>query len=102
MNITLPFLPPGWTQGIDTGMVLAVLIALEFVGLRRRGLLPGKLGNARSAHIDHLGHLSGFATGIAAALIIRSTVSIPGHLLTVFSQNSNIRLLYRMSLGMHC
>ena len=72
-KITLPFLPPEWTQGIDTGFILALLIIVEIVGLRRWGLIPLNLVNSGQAHIDHMGHLSGYAAGIAAASLVRST-----------------------------
>lgn len=72
-NITLPFLPPEWTRGIDTGVMLAVFMLLEVMSLRKWGITPAKLLDRGRPNIDNMGHLSGYCAGIGAGALIRST-----------------------------
>ena len=69
----LPFLPPEWTRGIDTGVLLATFIILELVSLRKKGIMPAKLLNTGRPAVDNMGHLSGYLAGIGAGAFIRST-----------------------------
>ena len=74
-NIQVPFLPPEWTRGIDTGVVLAVFIILELLAIRKFGLgaTPPKLENTSvKPLVDNLGHLSGYFAGIGCGAAIRS------------------------------
>ncbi|KAL9128728.1 MAG: hypothetical protein Q9175_007467 [Cornicularia normoerica] len=72
-KITLPFLPPEWTRGVDTGVMLAVFMLLEVMSLRKWGVTPVILPNARRPYVDNMGHLSGYFVGIGAGSLIRST-----------------------------
>ncbi|CAD6589753.1 MAG: hypothetical protein ASARMPREDX12_004015 [Alectoria sarmentosa] len=72
-NITIPFLPPEWTRGVDTGVMLAVFMLLEVMSLRKWGIRPTKLLNTGRPHVDNMGHLAGYFTGIGAGALIRST-----------------------------
>lgn len=72
-KITLPFLPPEWTRGVDTGVMLAVFMVLEIMSLRKWGITPVILRDTARPYIDHMGHLSGFFVGIGAGALIRST-----------------------------
>ncbi|CAF9934036.1 hypothetical protein IMSHALPRED_009567 [Imshaugia aleurites] len=72
-NISLPFLPPDWTRGMDTGVMLAVFMLLEVMSLRKWGIMPAKLLNTSRPHIDNMGHLSGYCVGIGTGALIRST-----------------------------
>lgn len=69
----MPIVPPEWTQGINTGAILVLIIGYDLIGFFRNGLAPTKVIGSGRSHIDHVGHLGGFATGIAAACLIRST-----------------------------
>lgn len=53
--------------------MLAVLILLEVMSLRKWGIRPAKLLNTRRPGVDYMGHLSGYLTGIGAGALIRST-----------------------------
>lgn len=74
-TIQLPFLPPEWTRGVDTGVVLAIFILSEIRGLRKTGLKVPKStpGTPLQPRVDHMGHLAGYAAGIGGAAIIRAT-----------------------------
>ncbi|KAL9077139.1 MAG: hypothetical protein Q9161_000405 [Pseudevernia consocians] len=72
-TITLPFLPPAWTKGIDTALLLFFFILLEVISLRKWGIAPPKLLNTGRPHVDNMGHLSGYFAGIGAGALIRST-----------------------------
>jgi len=72
-TITLPLIPPEWTRGIDTGLLLVVLIASEILSIRRFGITPSVESGSLRPHIDYMGHLAGYATGIGAGAVIRST-----------------------------
>lgn len=72
-NITLPFLPPAWTRGIDTAFLLLFLILFEAMSLRKWGIASTKLLNTGRPHVDNMGHLSGYCAGIGAGALIRST-----------------------------
>ena len=58
---------------MDTGILLAILMLLEVANLHKWGIVPTKLLNTGRPHIDYMGHLSGYLTGIGAGAIIRST-----------------------------
>lgn len=61
------------TRGFDTGVVLAFFIFYEVMSLRKWGIMPPSLLNTGRHHIDNMGHLSGYAAGIGAGALIRST-----------------------------
>lgn len=73
LHFTLPFLPPEWTRGVDTGVLLAVLMILEAIRLRKWGLTPAKWLHTGQPVIDSMGHLCGYSVGICAGALIRST-----------------------------
>lgn len=53
--------------------MLAVFILLEVLSLRKWGIVPAKLLNTGRPHIDNMGHLTGYLTGIGAGALIRTT-----------------------------
>lgn len=61
------------TSIIDTGCLLFGFVAIEILALRRKGIVNKFAIAAGRPAIDHVAHLAGFATGIAAAVIVRST-----------------------------
>ena len=72
--ITLPMLPPEWTRGIDTGVLLGIIILYEIYGIRKRGIAPPRAlnGETRRPSVDHMGHLAGYTAGIGGGFIVRS------------------------------
>jgi len=74
-TIQFPFLPPEWTRGIDTGVVIGAFILLELLSIRKYGLgrtLPKGQTETGRPLVDNLGHLSGYFAGIGAGALIRS------------------------------
>lgn len=45
----------------------------ELYSLRKKGLLPKDLLGRGETTVDHMGHLAGYTTGLAAGCMIRST-----------------------------
>ena len=63
------------SQGIDTGLTLAILILSEIYSLRKRGIkAPKEIPGVQSSPVaDHLGHLAGYAAGIGGGMAVRAT-----------------------------
>ena len=60
------------TQYIDTGAFLALNVLVEILALRRNGIkVPQTGSNAPKHQFDHMGHLTGFAVGIIAGIMVR-------------------------------
>ena len=70
LPVKVPFLPQEWFTFINTGVLLAGLIISELYGLRH-GVFSVAQFEKTGFTIDHVGHLTGFATGIAAAILVR-------------------------------
>ncbi|KAI4229745.1 MAG: hypothetical protein L6R36_000661 [Xanthoria steineri] len=64
-----PF-PPAATEGIQPLFVLALLVALDLIRLRRRSPLI-KYMPGTDTKIDHISHLAGYGSGIVAAQFLR-------------------------------
>ena len=75
MTITILGLPPEWTRGIDTAIMLALFMLWEVYCIRKFGITPSVNPSPTSVrpHIDNMGHLTGYFVGIAAGAIVRST-----------------------------
>lgn len=58
---------------MNTAVILAALVCVDAFQLLRHGLMPKALINSGKSHIDYVGHLAGYATGIGAACLIRHT-----------------------------
>ena len=72
-TIHLEGVPEYLTQGIDTGVFLALNVFVELAALRRNGIRvpPTSTTNAPAHKYDHMGHLTGFVVGIIAAIMVR-------------------------------
>ncbi len=69
----LPLIPREWSQGIDTGVILFMLIIAEIMAIRKRGITPSLDPGAARPSIDNMGHIAGYVAGIGAGAVIRST-----------------------------
>ena len=72
-KVKFPGLPAEYTSWMNTAVILAAMISIESYQFARSGLMPKALINTGKQHRDHVGHLAGYATGIAAACLIRQT-----------------------------
>ena len=72
-TIHIDGVPEFFTQGIDTGVFLALNIFVELAALRRNGIRvpPTGIANAPVHKYDHMGHLTGFVVGIIAGIMVR-------------------------------
>ena len=65
-------IPAELTSALNSGIILAILMGIELVGLRKFGLQNTAAVAKYGAATDHLGHFAGYATGIMAGALIRN------------------------------
>ena len=67
-RIQVPFIPPEFTRGIDSGVLLGIFVLYEMWNLRKHGITPSTV----KSQVDYMGHLTGYFAGIGAGAIIRA------------------------------
>ena len=65
-------LSPELTSWLNSGVILALLIWFETLGLRKYGLQNMVAVAKHGSATDHVGHLAGYATGVTTGALIRA------------------------------
>ncbi|KAG8533396.1 uncharacterized protein KY384_002179 [Bacidia gigantensis] len=71
VTVKLPFVFDEWTASMNTGVVLAILIAYEIITMWRGGLINPKIVELHGFTPDKAGHLTGYITGTIMGWLYR-------------------------------